>query len=51
VTPADREEVLAKGIDRALLPTQPPSEIVAAVLELARERHSAAGRTAGLRET
>ncbi len=50
VTPADREEVLAKGIDRALLPTQPPSEIVAAVIELARQRQSAEARATGSRE-
>jgi len=41
ITPADRGEVLRKGIDAAVLPTAPLQEVVDAVLELAASRRSA----------
>ena len=40
VTAADRDEVLAKGIDAALLPTAGGDEVVEAMLELARRREA-----------
>jgi methylmalonyl-CoA mutase C-terminal domain/subunit len=41
ITPADRDEVLANGIDAAVLPTAPPAEVVESVLALAATRHAA----------
>jgi methylmalonyl-CoA mutase, C-terminal domain len=41
VTPADREEVLASGVDAAVLPTAPASEAVETVLGLAAGRRAA----------
>lgn len=41
VTTADRDEVLAKGIDAAVLPTAPVGEVVETVLALAAGRRSA----------
>ena len=41
VTVADRDEVLAKGIDAAVLPTAPVEEVVETVLALAAARRSA----------
>ena len=41
VTATDREEVLAKGIDAAVLPTAPVDEVVDTVLALAARRRSA----------
>ena len=41
VTPADRDEVLAKGVDAAVLPTAPPSEVTETVLALAARRRAA----------
>ena len=45
VTPADRNEVLAKGIDAAVLPTAPVEEVVETVLTLAASRRSARSTT------
>jgi methylmalonyl-CoA mutase C-terminal domain/subunit len=47
VTAADREEVLAKGIDAALLPTARNEEVVEAMLELARHREASAACSPG----
>jgi methylmalonyl-CoA mutase, C-terminal domain len=41
ITPADRDEVLAKGIDAAVLPTAPSGEVIETVLALAARRHEA----------
>jgi len=41
VTPADRDEVLAKGIDAAVLPSAPPAEVTETVLGLAARRRAA----------
>jgi DNA-binding NarL/FixJ family response regulator len=41
VTPADREDVLAKGIDAAVLADAPRDEIVETFRRLARERQVA----------
>jgi methylmalonyl-CoA mutase, C-terminal domain len=41
ITPADRDEVLAKGIDAAVLPTAPSAEVIETVLALAARRHEA----------
>jgi methylmalonyl-CoA mutase C-terminal domain/subunit len=41
VTAADREEVLRKGIDAAVLPTAPTTTVVDAVLALAARRRAA----------
>ena len=41
VTAADRDEVLSKGIDAAVLPTAPVDEVVDTVLALAAGRRSA----------
>jgi methylmalonyl-CoA mutase, C-terminal domain len=41
VTATDRDEVLAKGIDAAVLPTAPVEEVVDTVLALAAGRRSA----------
>ena len=46
ITAADRDEVLAKGIDAALLPSASPSDVVATIEALAARRRAArpAGR-------
>jgi methylmalonyl-CoA mutase C-terminal domain/subunit len=44
VTPADRDEVLAKGIDAAVLPSAPTPEVVETVLALAGTRRRARTR-------
>jgi methylmalonyl-CoA mutase, C-terminal domain len=41
ITPADRDEVLAKGIDAAVLPTAPSAEVLETVWALAARRHEA----------
>ena len=41
VTQADCDEVLAKGVDAAVLPVAPADEVVAAVIRLARTRQEA----------
>jgi methylmalonyl-CoA mutase C-terminal domain/subunit len=41
ITPADRDEVLAKGIDAAVLPTAPSAEVIETVWALAARRHEA----------
>jgi methylmalonyl-CoA mutase C-terminal domain/subunit len=41
ITPADRDEVLGKGIDAALLPSVPGAEVVATIEALAAERRAA----------
>jgi methylmalonyl-CoA mutase C-terminal domain/subunit len=41
ITPADREEVLAKGIDNAVLPTAPGREAIDAMRALAARRREA----------
>ncbi len=41
ITPADRDEVLAKGIDAAVLPTAPSGEVIETVRALAARRHEA----------
>ena len=38
ITPADRDEVLAKGIDAAVLPTAPSGEVIETVRALANRR-------------
>jgi methylmalonyl-CoA mutase cobalamin-binding domain/chain len=38
ITPADRDEVLAKGIDAAVLPTAPSAEVIETVRALAARR-------------
>ncbi len=43
ITVADRDEVLAKGIDAAVLPDASPAEIVDTFVRLARARRPAAG--------
>jgi methylmalonyl-CoA mutase C-terminal domain/subunit len=49
VTPADREEVLAHGVDAAVLPTAPVEEAIETVLSLAAARRSARGRDTAVR--
>jgi methylmalonyl-CoA mutase, C-terminal domain len=39
ITAADRDEVLAKGIDAAVLPTAPAGEVIETVRKLAVRRH------------
>jgi methylmalonyl-CoA mutase C-terminal domain/subunit len=42
ITPADRDEVLARGIDAAVLPSSPAGEVVAVMKRLAAGRRAAA---------
>jgi methylmalonyl-CoA mutase C-terminal domain/subunit len=44
ITPVDREEVLGKGIDAAVLPTAPGREVIETVRELAAGRPSSPAR-------
>ncbi len=41
ITPTDRDEVLAKGIDAAVLPTAPSGEVIETIRALAARRHEA----------
>ena len=43
ITPVDRDEVLGKGIDAAVLPTAPSSEVIETVRALAESHHRSLG--------
>jgi methylmalonyl-CoA mutase C-terminal domain/subunit len=47
ITAADRDEVLAKGIDAAVLPNAGPSEVIATIQSLATARRAGASARSG----